>query len=80
MHLRDNGQIFIEFNYKFSDHKFSDYEIKDYHHYLRYHWRIGSIRFYPCGSTHWGTANPLEWLMALCLLALLKGHREVWGR
>ena len=75
MHLRDNGQIFIGFNYKFSD-----YEIKDYHHYLRYHWRIGTFRFYPCGSILWGTANPLEWLVALCLLALLKGHREVWGR
>ena len=80
MRLRDNGQIFIEFDYKFSDYKFSDYEIKDYHHYLRYHWRISTFRFYPCGSTHWGTATPLEWLMALCLLALLKGHREVWGR
>lgn len=31
MHLRDNGQIFIEFDYKFSDYKFSDYESKDYH-------------------------------------------------
>ena len=80
MQSRDNGRIFIEFDYKFSDHKFSDYEIKDYHHYLRYHWRIGTFRFYPCGSTHWRTSNPLEWLMALCLLALLKGHREVWGR
>ena len=69
MRLRDSGQIFIEFDYKFSD-----YEIKDYYHNLRYHWRIGSIRFYPCGSTHWGTANPLEWLLVLCLLALLKGH------
>ena len=25
MQLRDNGQIFIEFDYKFSDYKFSDY-------------------------------------------------------
>ncbi len=25
MHLKDSGQIFIEFDYKFSDYKFSDY-------------------------------------------------------
>lgn len=31
MQSRDNGQIFIEFDYKFSDHKFLDYEIEDYH-------------------------------------------------
>ena len=74
MHSKDNGQIFIEFDYKFSDYKFSDYESKDYYHYLRYHWRAGSIRFYPCGSTNRRSANPLEWLLALCLLALLKGH------
>ena len=75
MQSRDSGQIFIEFDYKFSD-----YEIKGYHNYLRYYWRTGSFRFYPCGSTHRRTATPLEWFMALCLLALLKGHREVRGR
>ena len=73
MHLKDSGQIFIEFDYKFSDYKFSGYESKDYHNYLRCHWRTGS-RFSPCGSTHRSTANPLEWILALCLLALLKGH------
>ena len=31
MQSRDNGQIFIGFDYKFSDYKFSEYEIKDYH-------------------------------------------------
>ena len=25
MQSKDNGQIFIEFDYKFSDYKFSDY-------------------------------------------------------
>lgn len=72
MHLKDNGQIFIEFDYKFSDYKFSGYEIKDYHHYLRYHWRTGSFRS-PCGSIYHRTTNPLEWLLALCLFALRKG-------
>ena len=28
MHLKDNGQIFIEFNYKFSDYKFLDMKAK----------------------------------------------------
>ena len=74
MHSKDNGQIFIEFDYKFSDYKFSDYESKDYHNYLRYHWRTGTIRFSPCGSTNRRTANPLEWFLALYLLALRKGH------
>lgn len=74
MQSRDNGQIFIGFDYKFSDHKFSDYEIKDYHHYLRYHWRTGSIRFYPFGSTNGRAANPLEWFVASCPFALCKGH------
>ena len=30
MRLKDRGQIFIEFDYKFSDHKFSDYKFLDY--------------------------------------------------
>ena len=73
MQSKDNGQIFIEFDYKFSDYKFLDYEIKDYNIYLRYHWRTGS-RFSPCGSAHHRTSNPLEWLLALCLFALRKRH------
>ena len=63
--------------HKFSDYKFSDYESKDYHYYLRYCWRTGS-RFYPCGSTYCRTSNPMEWFLALCLLALRKRHWEVW--
>ena len=73
MHLMDNGQIFIEFDYKFSDCKFLDYEIKDYHHYLRYHWRISTFRFYPFGSTNLRHATPLERFVALCPDSLCKG-------
>ena len=74
MRSMDRGQIFIEFDYKFSDYKFSDYEIEDYHNYLRYHWRTGSIRFYPFGSINLRHANSLEWFVAYCPFALCKGH------
>lgn len=74
MQSRDNGQIFIEFDYKFSDYKFLDYEIKDYHHYLRYYWSAGSIRFYPFGGINLRHANSLEWFLASCPFALRKGH------
>ena len=66
--------------HKFSDYKFSDYESKDYHYYLRYCWRTGSFRFSPCGSINLRHANPLEWFLALCPLALCKGDWQVWGR
>ena len=73
MRLKDRGQIFIEFDYKFSDYKFSDYESKGYHNYLRYCLRVSS-RFSPCGSIYRRTTNPLEWFLALCLFALRKRH------